>query len=122
LVFERKPAARHRHRGVHTRRVALERRPDVRRRASPFFFGGLTKSERQKTLINDDGGGAKDLRQPAGCRTPIQLHLPQTVSCLEKAHRPPGVFIRSGKDMRNAEGIESDVNRPLQTGKGDPSV
>jgi hypothetical protein len=41
---------------------------------------------------------------------------------LQVAHCPPGVLIGSGKDMRDAEPVEADVDGITQTSKGDPSV
>ena len=122
LVLERQSGATAFHRGIHARRIALEHRSKLGRGSLPLAFGGEAKTEREKTLIDRKRGLSQELRQPAGRRTPIQLHLPEAVPRLQIADRPPCVRVGSGKDMRNGEPVEPHLDRLTQTSEGDSSV
>ena len=122
LVLERQSGASAFHRGIHARGIALEYGSKVRRCSLPLAFRRESKTECEKALIDRKRGLAQQLRQPAGRRPPVQLHLPETVARLQVADRPPCVAIGSGKDMRNGESVEPHLDRLTQTSKGDSSV
>ena len=64
----------------------------------------------------------EQLRQTSGGGPAIQLHLPEPIARLQIPYSPPGVGIRSGKDVRNSKGVKPDTDLFTQTRKGHSSV
>ena len=59
---------------------------------------------------------SQHLRQPACAGTPLKLHLPQAILCVDVALGEEEVIFVAGIDVRYAPTVAHDLDRALQAG------
>ncbi len=103
--------------GVHAARIGLQHRPRVGRQRGEIGDRVLAQAQRAHHPVDRQRRRPGDLRQPARCRPPHQLHLEHPVARMQKPQCRGGVRLRSGMDARHPVGVVGDVDR-RRTGRG----
>jgi hypothetical protein len=104
------------HHRVHAIGVALQGRTSGRADALPFGVRGGPQAECSKPFVGGHRRLAQQFRQPSVCRATIELHLPEPIPRVDRAHRKPRIVRLPRVHVRDAPRVGEDFHGPVEPG------